>query len=45
VAAGRNIIRADDVAATTRKLGDLVHGRFEPSGGSADLEVPREIAA
>jgi 2-amino-4,5-dihydroxy-6-oxo-7-(phosphonooxy)heptanoate synthase len=31
VAIGRNIIRADDVAATTRKLGDLVHGWFEPA--------------
>jgi 2-amino-4,5-dihydroxy-6-oxo-7-(phosphooxy)heptanoate synthase len=29
VAIGRNIIQADDVAATTRKLGDLVHGWFE----------------
>ena len=29
VAVGRNIIRADDVAATTSKLGDLVHGRYE----------------
>jgi 2-amino-4,5-dihydroxy-6-oxo-7-(phosphonooxy)heptanoate synthase len=30
VAVGRHIIRADDVAATTRKLADLVHGRYEP---------------
>jgi 2-amino-4,5-dihydroxy-6-oxo-7-(phosphonooxy)heptanoate synthase len=32
VAVGRHIIRADDVAATTRKIGDLVHGRYESAG-------------
>ncbi|OLB66101.1 MAG: 2-amino-4,5-dihydroxy-6-one-heptanoic acid-7-phosphate synthase [Actinobacteria bacterium 13_2_20CM_2_72_6] len=35
VAVGRNIIQADDVAATTRKLADLVHGRYEPTGGQS----------
>jgi 2-amino-4,5-dihydroxy-6-oxo-7-(phosphonooxy)heptanoate synthase len=39
VAVGRNIIRADDVAATTSKLADLVHGRYESPGGSAGLGV------
>jgi 2-amino-4,5-dihydroxy-6-oxo-7-(phosphonooxy)heptanoate synthase len=29
IAVGRNIIRADDVSATTRKLADVVHGRYE----------------
>jgi 2-amino-4,5-dihydroxy-6-oxo-7-(phosphonooxy)heptanoate synthase len=29
VAIGRHVIHADDLAATTRKIGDLVHGRYE----------------
>jgi hypothetical protein len=31
---GRNVIRADDVPATTRKIAELVHGHYEK-------EVPR----
>jgi 2-amino-4,5-dihydroxy-6-oxo-7-(phosphooxy)heptanoate synthase len=30
VAIGRNVIRADDPAATAQKIADLVHGRYEP---------------
>ncbi|OLE28402.1 MAG: 2-amino-4,5-dihydroxy-6-one-heptanoic acid-7-phosphate synthase [Actinobacteria bacterium 13_1_20CM_3_71_11] len=37
VAIGRGIIRADDVAATTRKIADLVHGRDEPHGSGTGV--------
>jgi len=35
VAMGRNIFQADDPAAITRKIADLIHGAFETTGGSA----------
>jgi 2-amino-4,5-dihydroxy-6-oxo-7-(phosphonooxy)heptanoate synthase len=35
VAMGRNIFQADDPAAITRKIADLVHGRFETAGAPA----------